>query len=464
MSILPPISLNTSTVPGRAGSFYFGQMLGDRVIEIPVFLVAESRQDLPAKIRELADWLFTDEPKPLILPHEPDKYYLAKVSEETNLEEFENTGRADNIRFVCNDPHAYSAEVQLYAFTPNDPEPLEVLNSGGAEAFPRLHFEFTGSTTEFAIFCGEDFLYFGRPAQVDTETPTTKRTKILDDDCSSVASYTSGVSVDGGVITGSLISTGTVIRAGDYGSGTGWHGPAGIRDLGQQIQDFTIQIEVGFKAGYPYQVGRLELYLLDINNNIIGKMAIKDSSGKVDSPVMEARAGNATTGKFFVNYSGPAGHWRQFNGPMRLTRIGNRWEFSASRRDQNGRLYSTYSQSFIDADNQYQQKLAKIQVHFGQSASLPVVSTVYLDHIQVWNERTLLSTEVPYIFEPGDVLDIDCATGEIIKTSDGYQETFYGQLDPASTFIRLLKGTNQISVHPNDIIVNSYVEFRERWL
>jgi predicted phage tail component-like protein len=457
----PPISLTTSAIAGRPGSFYFGQNLGERTIDVSVVISADTKADLPAVKRALVDWLFYDAPMPLVLPSEPDKYYMAKVSGETDLDQLMNTGRG-TITFICPDPFAYSTTDKTSNFVPGNP--LTVTNDGDLEVYPQLHFEFTGSTTEFAVMTPDEYIYFGQPANVDSQTTTTKRTKVLDDPCSSVASYTAGVGVDGGTVTGTLMSDGSAIKASDYGSGSQWHGPAGVKSLGQQIQDFTVQVEAGFKSGYPYQVGRLEVYLLDVNNAIIGKIAIRDSNVSMDNPYMEARAGNLSTGRQFVNYTGPVGHWKQFNGPIRLTRIGQKWEFSASRRDSNGNLYNTFTYAFIDKDNLYNQKLAGIQIHFGTYGTRSAVSTNYIEQIQVWNEKTLLSTEVPYIFEPGDMLDIDCASGTVTKTSNGNQESFYYQMDPASSFIRLEKGSNVLSVYPNDIITNSYVTFRERWL
>jgi len=459
----PPISLVTTDIPGRAGSYYFGQNLGERTITVPLTIAADSMADFPAKKRALMSWLFYDEPKQLVLPDEPDKYYMAKVSGETDIDKLLHVGFG-TITFVCPDPIAYGVAEKTANFIPGDTNPLQVVNNGDLDAYPQLHFEFTGNTTEFGIFSADDYIYFGQAANVDTQTAVTKRTKVLDDDCSSVAGYTAGVGVDGGTVAGTLASDGTKIRASDYGTGNTWHGPAGVKSLGQQIQDFTVQVECGFKAGYAYQVGRLEVYLLDINNAVIAKMAIRDSSVSLDNPYLEARAGNLSTGRVFVNYTGPVGSWKQFNGPIRLTRIGNRWEFSASRRDENGKLYKTFSYKFIDKDNLYNQKLAAIQVHFGAYGTRQAISTNYIEQIQVWNEKTPTSTEVPYVFESGDILDIDCSTGEIIKTSNGNQEEFYYAMDPGSNFIRLVRGINALSVYPSDIITNSYLKYRERWL
>ncbi len=323
----PPISLITTAIAGRPGSYYFGQNLGEKTIEVPIIFSSSTKADLPDVKRALVDWLFYDEPKQLILPEETDKYYMAKVSGDTDLEQMMNTGWG-TITFICPDPFAYGTTETTSNFVPGNS--LTVTNNGGLETYPQFHFEFTGNTTEFAIMSANEYLYFGQPASVDTQTPTTKRIKILDDDCSSVANYTAGIGVDGGVVAGTLISDGSSIKASDYGTGTQWHGPAGVKSLGQQIQDFSIQIEAGFKSGYSYQVGRLEVYLLDINNAVIGKIAIRDSDAGLDNPYMEARVGNSSTGRFFVNYTGPVGNWKQFNGPIRITRIGQRWEFSCS--------------------------------------------------------------------------------------------------------------------------------------
>lgn len=105
-SILPPMVVDSHEVPGMHGSKPKRVTLGDGMIEVDIRLIKGSRSEVQAKVRELAYRLYTEEPARLYLPDEPDKYNMATLSGDTNLEKWLYTGGATLV-FVCNDPIAY---------------------------------------------------------------------------------------------------------------------------------------------------------------------------------------------------------------------------------------------------------------------------------------------------------------------------------------------------------------------
>lgn len=459
-SVLPEISQNTVKVPGRAGMYDFGNEIGNREIELEYTIVADDEVDLRAKVREFATWLYYDEAKPFIINEEPDKTYYAKVQGTTELNETLHIGQG-TVKFICYDPYAYGEE-KTVNLVGTEGDVFTVTNDGDVEAYPKLRFEFTQPTTEFTVLAGDRYMYFGQPADVGTVTPAPQRTLILHDDCSSLAAWTTGSYIDGGVVAGTMISDGNLFRPSDYGSGSAWHGPARVRmfDGGVTLTDFTVQCEIALKAGYVYQIGRVEIYLLDSGGVPIGKMALRDSTASANNPYMEARAGGVG-GRQWVNYTGRVGRWANFGGAIRITRKGKKWEFSASKRASNGRLYDSFTYSFYDKDNTYSSaQLAGLQVHIGTYGSYNPVSTIYVEDIIVYRENTVNPvTEVPNVFGAGDVLDIDCATGVILKN----EEPFYAALDPTSNYVRLNKGTTDITVSPQGIFDVGTLTFKERW-
>lgn len=459
--LTPPISQTTLQVPGRYGEYDFGNGIGARTIDVSYFIIADSPADLRTKAREFAKWLYSDEPKKLVLLDEPDKYYWAKVTGNLDLQEAFRTGEG-KIQFYCSDPFAYTDE-QGYTFDPLNPA---ILPNGGVFAtYPRFEFVFSQPSSEFAVYNKDKYLYFGQPETVDAPAPERKRVIVLDDNCSSVAGWTAGVGVDGATLYGSLESTGSYIRQynNDFGSGGTWQGAAGVKTFGgQQLQDFTVEAEVAFKSTASNQVGRVEIYLLDQNNVRIGKMAIKDITTRADDPFIEARAGAWGPGKYFVATNVKPGYFKQFQGLMRIQRIGKDWFFYIGMRDSKGKIYRSYSAKFYDKDNLYSSaKLAGIQIHFGCRAGSAPVSTMYIDHIRVIEENVTIQPDAPpIIFESGDKLVIDCSSGSI--TLNG--EPFYDQLDPSSSFLSLEPGDNIIAVAPGDKLASAQVFYSERWL
>jgi predicted phage tail component-like protein len=460
-SILPPVKQNLVNVRGRPGSYDFGNELGEREITIDITIEATSAQQLRQQCEiELGKWLYYDEAKELIILDDPTRHYMAKVTGDTDLSQIISIGQG-SITFLCTDPHRYGTE-KIIPFNPAAPDPVFIENQGGVDTFPVIEVEFAQDTTEFSIVSDTDYLYFGQPASVDNMSAVPKRTQIFYDDGSSVAGWTAGTGVDGGDITGSLESTGGYIRQlnNDYGSGAKWHGAAGVKTFGQELQDFTLETNIGFKAGYPYQIGRVEVYLLDINNVRIGKIALRDTSAYTETTYVECRIGPVSGGRYLVASEIGKGYYVDFFGKLTIQRIGQRWYFEIGKRREDGTYWGRWSTQFIDKNNAYQTKVAGVQIHFAAYGTYQPFSTVYVEDIRVWKENAVdPGTQVPYIFYAGDRLLIDCNTGTILKNG----VPFFDALDPTSNYIRLRPGMNGIVAAPA-IITNGSIRFKERWL
>ncbi|SFH22916.1 putative phage tail component, N-terminal domain-containing protein [Desulfotomaculum arcticum] len=104
-SILPPVASKTVSIPKRAGALDFGTELGVRQIEVAVTIKAASWEELRVKARQLADWLYQDDLKPLVFSDEPDKIYMARVTGETDIDEIVYNGQG-NLLFLCPEPFA----------------------------------------------------------------------------------------------------------------------------------------------------------------------------------------------------------------------------------------------------------------------------------------------------------------------------------------------------------------------
>lgn len=96
-------------LPQASGQYDFGDNEYDVItIEMNLVYMPTSLVNRKIKMREIADWLASDTWEKLILGDEPDKYYLARVSNEIDLERLTSSGEA-RVSFVCQ-PFAYMAE------------------------------------------------------------------------------------------------------------------------------------------------------------------------------------------------------------------------------------------------------------------------------------------------------------------------------------------------------------------
>ncbi|MBD1373711.1 phage tail family protein [Hazenella sp. IB182357] len=456
----PPISLITTEIPGRAGSYLHGSKYGDRVIQVALILVADSLSDLEKKRTELNLWLIHDEPKKLVLPESSDKYYLAKVSDLIEIEKLLNTGRG-TVNFICTDPFAYGEE-QVIQIAPDIPVVIE--NKGDETAYPVVQLDLTEDTTEFGIVSGDEFMYFGQPTPVGTVI-TPKRSLVIDEDCSSISDWTTGGTVDGGTVQGNFKSDGSKILVEKYDtteSQVGWHGPAIVKtlDSNQTAKDFVAEITLTFKPNDIKNVQRLELYLLDINGASIGKIALVDGWSSSNRTKVEARAGALGAGYYFVNTEVGTNYYSSFYGYLKVERKGKYWRFWIGKIASDGHYWGRWSTWYYDKYELYTKELARIQIHMGAHGKYQPRSQSYIHRIRVWKHHEQPNDDdISYVFEKGDQLKIDCSNGDIFKNG----LPFFNELNPSSDFLSLNKGTNVIAVQP-PIIENGTIAFRERWL
>lgn len=107
--IMPPTELATEQVGGRHGALFRRTRMQDYVIPVTVWLRCEDRREVSALRHQLAALLYTEEPKPLYLPDEPDYYYLAIVEGDTLLGPITDDLPTTTINFRVCDPIAYGA-------------------------------------------------------------------------------------------------------------------------------------------------------------------------------------------------------------------------------------------------------------------------------------------------------------------------------------------------------------------
>ncbi len=110
--LLPTAKVGRVNLVGGSGVYDFpGMEYEIRQVTMRVQYIGEDYVELRSRARIIAAWLATDDFKPLIFDDEPDKYYLAKVTSEIDLEHLWESGSA-NVIFDCQ-PFAYSINQEV---------------------------------------------------------------------------------------------------------------------------------------------------------------------------------------------------------------------------------------------------------------------------------------------------------------------------------------------------------------
>jgi predicted phage tail component-like protein len=458
-SVLPPSQITQLDIPLTSGAYFINQKHGVRTFAVDYTIKAANSSSVMYAADDLAVWLNHKTPQPLVFRDKPDQTYYAIVDGATDLSKFGQSGKGQ-LTFVCLDPHAYGLE-RTYSFNPLTTDPIIVFNNGNQKTGSEMEMTFTKNVTDFAIVTDTDMLYFGEPFDATVKTPTNLKPRVLSDGLDSTSGWTEGITVDGGVVAGTLVSNGYSFSQFEknYGVGSGWHGGSMIKSLGKQVQDFTCEATIGLIASDKKQVGRVEVYLLDINGNKLGKIALVDFTATGEFPKFEARAGGGGGHYLVSDYGNKPYTFADFSGMIRISRIGKKWEAYVGKIDSKGKHHTRMSKTWTDSKNLYGTKVAAVQIHVGTQGVQVPTNSMHVSSIVVYEHLEKTPVVVNYVFEKDDILTIDNSTGEVRKNG----EPCYQDLYPSSSFLMFENGANGVSVS-EPAITNGKITFKERWL
>lgn len=452
-----PVSRNLITVPGMAGAYLSHTDIQARVITVPVLVKAKNISDLQKIKEDMAEWLIHDEPKELIFKDEPDRVYYALVDGELELDEIFSTGQGE-ITFICPDPYKYGDEV-IVEF-PSDI--VTVTNEGTAEADPVFELEVLEPVT-FAMIQNqdEDYMMIGRPVNVE-EIAFEREELIMHNNMSSTVGWTEGDQVDIGDVSGTMVSDGSKFVVSDFGSQSElkWYGPALKTSLPEPLQNFRVDVLVeNFNS--INGVGRVEIYLLDINNNIIAKNSIGDAWETMKRNRTTAYVRSLTNEHYLIRQSELTGDtqfelWNDFDGMLRLQRDGDRWMSYIAKIRPDGTHHARETRWFTDGAREFQQPVAQIQVHIGRFGDFPVTQ-MGIDDLKVYKINDPSENQIPYIAHEGDVITFDHKNEDILLNGEPRKDL----KNFGATFFKLKRGNNQLIVHPDSF--NTRLKYRKRF-
>ena len=453
-----PVSRTLVTVPGMAGAHLSHTDIQARVITVPILVKAKNISDLQKIKEDMAEWLIHDEPKELIFKDEPDRVYYALVDGELELDEIFSTGQGE-ITFICPDPYKYGEEITVEF--PSDA--LIIENPGTAEADPIFELTAREPSTFAMVSNGEEYMMVGIPIDADTE-PFVREEISLHDTLSSTTGWTSGTQVDDGAITGTMVSDGSNFIASDFGSpptGTKWYGPALRTSLPEPLQDFRAEILLRH-FNSTKGVGRVALYLLNVNSEIIGRIHLVDAWQTINRNRVSSyvQSGDGSHRKQLHHIDETTAEatgelWNNFDGMLRMERVGNRWTAYVAKIREDGTHHARETKRYTDTAGYYTDEVAQIQLHIGIFGGYEP-SDMAIKDLKVWKINDPDDHQVPYIVDQGDSIIFDHATRDCYINGEPAPPDF------GADFFRLAPGENTLTVFPDDTF-NSSIKFRPRY-
>jgi predicted phage tail component-like protein len=446
-----PVKRSFLSIPGRPGAYLDTTETDIRTIEVDILVSAESAEDLRKMSEDLADWLITDQPAELIFDDELDRTYYAVIDGTFSPDEIVAHG-AGTLTFLCPDPYKYGPE-ETIDFIDSVSFPIE----GTVETLPVIKTTLKADTTFIAVGNGDKINMVGRTADVD-QTPTVREERKLWHQMDTLTGWSDTTSVEEGVIAGTMKTTGYSFLTDDYGTGTYWHGPAKKISIGSSVQDFQVDALV-HQSGSKGQSGSLEVALLDASNNFVAKMTLTKRSANNPANWARLRAGSITNGQDIMNTRGFNDNtWANFDGMLRISRVGNQWTAYACLIDANGVQHTRAGETWVDSYNTITAPITQVQVQLWQYGTTPT-TTQYIADLKVYKINSVADTQVPIIASAGDVIEFDHVNDIIRKNGEDMtkEKAFIGE------YFALTKGTNTIVVEPSDAIDNTEVRWRPKW-
>ncbi|MEW4319536.1 phage tail family protein [Bacillus thuringiensis] len=459
-----PVKRNFLSVPGYTGARLLNTQTEMRVLSIPVGIIVPEGSDLETMKEEIAEWLITGQPAELIFDVEPNRTYLAVVEDSFDPDEFVTLG-IGTIKFICPMPYKLGPTRTVGFQTDGSELIANVQNKGTVESDPIIKIKVENPSTFIDISRKkeEETQHFrmGYPVSVEERT-VEKEQLVMHDEMKSMVGWTqNGPNTDEGENTGTLKSDGDRFVIDNFGAGSKWHGGVARKSLKEPLQDFTIEAIVEcWNQNSAHSMGRVEIYLLDVNSDVIAKLTMAEVHLNVASNYGEIRAGKIKEGHHIISTTGDSPWtWNDFFGRLRLTRVGNFWAADIARILPGGVYDSESYREYFDVEEKYSKnQLAQVMVHIGGWQEVKRLNASVND-IKVWKFNKTTTLEAPYIVRKGDVVEIDTADASIkINGKDAiYTKDLFGD------FLNIEKGMNQIEVFPSDI-GQVEVTYRERYL
>jgi predicted phage tail component-like protein len=458
-----PITRNILTVLGRAGGYLQDTETQIRTITVPIFIKCNSMDELQKIKEDLALWLVHDKEKELIFDDEPDRVYYALIEDEPNLDDNWNYAKGE-LKFICPDAYKYSQYEKVDRSSIEDGRYLlSANNTGSTTAKPVFEMKMDGDYTQVLITDGTNINAIGEAVNLEDYQAAKREVEVLNDELTSLTPWTmttGDIGIDG--MTGGTFKTnGYSFQAASFGTNNGaWHGAHGKRAFSnnEQLDHFIVEAILEFANPVPGLYGKLEIYLYDEAGAVIGKLALKNSSGDDTNNVAEVRAGDRYLNRYLIsnkNYDGKG--YKNFYGILRIVRVNNHWEALVGMIDkETGEQHTRVFETYDDEDGLLIKKLASIGIYIAQYADRPT-SLLAVHRVRVAKINTLTTAQIPYIVKKDDVVTFDHVAKKIYINGllKNDLKAFGGEWFP------LQPGTNQIMSIPNVPITCTY---RERFL
>ncbi|WP_162297862.1 distal tail protein Dit [Halalkalibacillus sediminis] len=383
--------------PGMKGARIVSTTFNLIRVDQPIGFTVKGEEHEQQLLDELKTWILTEEDVEIEFDNVPGKTYVGRVTGEiSNYARPAPTLRQGTLTFLC----------LPYKIKPEKTENItsEVFTVKGTdETEPIFELGVLAPITFALVSNGDEYMMIGQPIDV-SQTPEESETEVFYHGMESMVGWVSTDMVAEGYINGSMEfdSTGfSPVFDAPNPDVQEWHGPALKHSLSSAVQNFKADMGFRFFAeNIGGNVGRIEMYGLDSNNNIVFRAFIEDKwIGQDHFGVQLELEGGAVT-----DYLTLPKTLKDVYGRMKVIREGNQWTLIMQHlRTGVGRIVEKEWRRTIESD-QSTQEISQIQLSFQkfydtneEDMKVLLMRCYQLNDVQ----------GVPYIAQAGDEIIFD---------------------------------------------------------
>lgn len=334
--------------------------------------------------------------------------------------------------------------------------PIILNNKGTAETYPVIKAIPKEPITFFDMVKDNAYMRIGEPIY-EGMVPVKPYDRILVDSFSSMVGWgalTAGSVLPDGIVGGSMKTTGGSFEAESFGTNpNGWVGPAVKKSFSEPLQDFAIDLEVTSRNTQGF-TGKLQAAFLDASNNVVMSMALMDGAVGIQENRAIFKLGERT----ILNEKG-SNHGSYNNETVHLNFSRKGQEITAYVYKQTGDVRDgRIRQIYKDLLNEYQTPITQIVVYMAKYKEYSTFPMSF-NHLIVDKLYSLSEMQIPYIANPGDIIEIDHFKSRILINGEDKKDL----KDFGASFFPLDKGDNVLVLSPFASLEKVDIDWRSRY-
>jgi len=444
--IIPERENRTYTIPKKSGVFYDGYTYKEKVIPVEFMIV---NTDLNAVRRALASMLDVEAPAQLVFSDEPNYYWMAVPDGKVDLEEILKVGTG-SIDFLCPKPWAYKTGESEFILAPSQTK-LTAINNGSAPTSPKFTVNFASDCGFIGITSPQGIIQLGNKIAVDA-IPVPKSEKLIESlfkgtGSASWAKNTFQPLHFNAQASGTIYESSTDIKVDNFGTwGTKeWHGPVlskelAVDTLGLNTADNWEVFSKFHCRSYGGDAVRalamMEFGVFDDTGEYLAGIRMGDSMSVTANVGIGVFVGkNADSNGRERAQMWDVGKYDWFNGSVRITKMGNNFNFEVFNYSTNRKFNKTFYSEALGA-----KKAKTAYLFMGKYKDEVGYNDMSVTHFNFTKHHTETMKDIPNIFSNGDELVIDNETGKVTLNGVPY----YSGLDIGSNFFPLKQGATDI--------------------